>query len=299
MANRVLSGAAHVRLATRERVRSAAGEIGLCGIGSLRARVAAARPRFRFGILLPLPHRPFCRNVARAMETAAARTVGAEVNLRIEFLEDLSPQNTASSALSLATGCRAVGIVSAAHPTVTEALTTIQAQGVAVFALVAPLSATGLVPYVGLDNWKLGRTAAWAFAHLCLTPGRIGMLVGNPRFRNQEISEASFRSCFREFAPDFTLLEPLSAFESAAVAQDITEALLARNPDMVGLYVNGGGVTGAIAALHSTGRAGKLVVIGHDPTTVTRAALLDGSISKVMSHPLDVNSQEVVHPERG
>ncbi|WP_333817564.1 LacI family DNA-binding transcriptional regulator [Tabrizicola sp.] len=292
--NRVLSGAPNVRLATREKVQRAAEEIGFYGLGSIHARVAAARPRLRFGILLLQPHRPLYQSIARAMEAAAAQTVGAEVDLRVEFLEDLSPQNTANRALALANDCRAIGIVSAAHPTVTEALSQIQAQGVAVFSLIAPLPTTGQMSYIGLDNWKLGRTGAWAFAHLCRVPGKIGMLVGNPRFRNQEISEASFRSYFREYAPEFTLLEPLSTFESADVAQDITETLLASNPDMVGLYVNGGGVTGAIAALHSTGFAGKVVVVGHDLTAVTRAALLDGSMSMIMSHPLDRIARDTI-----
>lgn len=285
--NRVLSGAANVRLATRERVQQAAEDIGFYGVGSIQARVAAARPRLRLGVLLLQPHRPFYQNVARALQEAAAQAVGAEVDLRIEFLEDLSPKSTASRVLALGVDCAAICVVAAAHPTVTEAVSQLQAGGTPVFALIAPLSTTGQVPYIGLDNWKLGRTGAWAFAHLCHTPGKIGMLVGNPRFRNQEISEASFRSYFREFAQDFTLLEPLSTFESAAVAQHVTEGLLSEHPDIVGLYVNGGGVTGAIAALHSTGMAGKVITVGHDLTAVTREALIDGSIQMIMSHPLD------------
>ena len=87
--NRVLSGAANVRLATRERVQQAAAEIGFYGLGSIQARVAAARPRLRFGVLLLQPHRPFYRNIANAMEEAATTASGAEVELRIEFLEDL------------------------------------------------------------------------------------------------------------------------------------------------------------------------------------------------------------------
>ena len=50
--NRVLSGAANVRLATRERVQQAAERIGFYGLGSIQARVAAARPHLRFGVLL-------------------------------------------------------------------------------------------------------------------------------------------------------------------------------------------------------------------------------------------------------
>ena len=119
--NRVLSGAANVRLATRERVQKAAEEIGFYGVGSIQARVAAARPRLRFGVLLLQPHRPFYQNVAQALEDAAANAVGADIDLRVEFLEDLSPQNVANRALDLAETCNAICVTSAVHPVVTEA----------------------------------------------------------------------------------------------------------------------------------------------------------------------------------
>ena len=45
--NRVLSGSANVRLATRERVQQAAEQIGFYGLGSIQARVTAARPHLR------------------------------------------------------------------------------------------------------------------------------------------------------------------------------------------------------------------------------------------------------------
>jgi LacI family transcriptional regulator len=284
--NRVLSGAAKVRLATRERVQQAAEEIGFYGTGSIQARVAAARPRLRFGVLLLQPNRPFYQNVGRALQEAAATATGAEVELRVEFLEDLSPQNVAARALDLATTCQAVCVTSAVHPVVTQALEQIQARGIPVFALISQISVTGQMSYVGLDNWKVGRTSAWAFAHVCKAPGKIGILMGNPRYRNQEMNETGFRSYFREFAPDFTLLEPASTFESAAVAQDLTERMLADHPDLAGLYISGGGISGALAALRAGGRAGSLVVVGYDLTEVTRAALLDGSMTLVISHPL-------------
>ncbi len=284
--NRVLSGAANVRLTTRERVQKAAEEIGFYGVGSIQARVAAARPRLRFGVLLLQPHRPFYQNVAQALEDAAANAVGADIDLRVEFLEDLSPQNVADRALDLAETCNAICVTSAVHPVVTEALEQIQTRGIPVFALISQISVTGQMSYVGLDNWKVGRTSGWAFAHLCKTPGKIGILMGNPRYRNQEMNETGFRSFFRECAPDFTLLEPITTFESAAVAQELTEKLLAEHTDLAGLYISGGGISGALAALRATGRAGSLVVVGYDLTDVTRAALLDGTMTLLLSHPL-------------
>lgn len=285
--NRVLAGTTEVRAATRLRVQEAAARIGFYGLGAIQARVAASRPRFRFGVLLLQPHRPFYINVAQALRRAVAEEKSADIDLRIEFLEDLSPQSTAERALALAADCQAIGVVSAVHPIVSEALTQIQARGVHVFALIAPLSATEQISYVGLDNWKLGRSGAWAFVHLCHAPGKIGILVGNPRYRNQEMNEAGFRSYFREHAPEFRLLEPQSTFESAAVAQELTEKLLQEHPDLAGIYVNGGGVTGAIAALKSSGRAGKVTCVGFDLTSVTRTALLDETMVMVFSHPVD------------
>lgn len=292
--NRVLSGAANVRLATRERVQQAAEEIGFYGLGSIQARVSAARPKLRFGVLLLQPHRPFYRNVARALEDAAATASGAEVDLRIEFLEDLSPQNVANRALALAAECQAICVTAAVHPVVTEALERIQAQGISVFALISQISVTGQMSYIGLDNWKVGRTSAWAFANICKTPGKIGILMGNPRYRNQEMNEAGFRSYFRESAPDFILLEPVSTFESAAVAQEMTEKLLADHAVLAGLYISGGGISGALAALRASGRAGSMVVVGYDLMDVTRAALLDGAMTLVISHPLERLAREAI-----
>lgn len=284
--NRVLSGAAKVRLATRERVQEAAARIGFYGLGSIQARIAAARPKLRFGVLLLQRHRPFYQNVARALSEAAADATAAEIDLRVEFLEDLSPQNTAERALALAADCDALCLTSAVHPVVIDAVERIQSTGKPVFALISQLSATGQLPYVGLDNWKVGRTSAWAFASICKAPGKIGILMGNPRYRNQEMNETGFRSYFREHAPDFTLLEPITTFEAAAVAQEMTDRLLTDHPDLVGLYVSGGGISGALAALRSSGRAGQIVVVGYDLMDVTRAALLDGSMTLVISHPL-------------
>jgi LacI family transcriptional regulator len=292
--NRVLSGAANVRLATRERVQQAAEAIGFYGVGSIQARVAAARPRLRFGILLLQPHRPFYQNVARALEDAAATATGADVELRIDFLEDLSPQNIATHALDMAQSCHAVCLTAAVHPVVVQALDTIQAQGIPVFALISQLSVTGQMSYIGLDNWKVGRTSAWTFANVCKNSGKIGILMGNPRYRNQEMNEAGFRSFFREHAPGFSLLEPISTFESSAVAQEMTEELLSGHPDLSGLYISGGGISGALAALRSSGRAGSIVVVGYDLMDVTRAALLDGTMTLVISHPLNRLAREAI-----
>jgi LacI family transcriptional regulator len=173
--------------------------------------------------------------------------------------------------LELGETCAAVAVVAAMHPLVIRAVETLQERQIPVFALISPLSAAGQVPYVGLDNWKVGRTAAWATEHFCRTPGKLGILVGNHRYQCQEQNESGFRSYFREHAPGFTLLEPLSTFEESSVAEEMTEKLLREHPDLAGLFVS-----------------------GHQLMDVTRQGLLDGATSFIMSMPLSRFATETI-----
>jgi LacI family transcriptional regulator len=145
-----------------------------------------------------------------------------------------------------------------------------------IFALISELTATSPTGYVGLDNWKVGRTAAWAVANICKRPGKVGIFIGSHRYRCQDLNEMGFRSHFREHAPEFTVLEALTSLEDSRYAAEMTRELLARNPDLVGLYVAGGGVSGVMSALREDDAFRRIVAVGHELTPKTREGLIDG-----------------------
>jgi LacI family transcriptional regulator len=292
--NRVVGGGNGVRQATMRRVRDAAQSIGFYGLGAIEGRIIAARPKYRFGILLQQPNRTYYQMLGQALKEAGARVADCEVEIKLEFMEELTPQNIAARMLKMGEVCDAIGVVAAVHPLVTQAIDGLQRRGVPVFALISQLAATGDVHYVGLDNWKVGRTAAWTIHNVCKAPGKLGILVGNHRYRSQEMNETGFRSYFREYAPEFTLLEPLTTFETSAVAQEMAEKLLREHPDLKGLYVAGGGISGAIAALRASDKAGHIAAVGYQLMDNTRAALLDGVLTLVISQPLARIGDEVV-----
>lgn len=292
--NRVISGAGKVRQPTMQHVHEVAKAIGFYAVGAIEGRIAAVRSRYKFGFLLHQPGRAFYQNIATELRQAAARRSDCQIDAKIEFLEDLSPQNVATQMIDLAENCDAIAVVAAVHPLVTQAIETLQERGIPVFAIISQLEAAGQVHYIGLDGWKVGRTAGWACEHLCKEPGKLGILVGNHRYRCQEMNESGFRSYIREFAPDFTVLEPLSTFESKAVAQEMTERLLRDEPDLKALYVAGGGISGALEAVRNSDRAGKLIVIGYELMDVTRRGLLDGTMTFAISHPLTRLADETI-----
>lgn len=292
--NRILGDSGKVRQATMQRVMDAAEEIGFYGLGAIRSRVADTKPRHRFGVLLQGPTQVFYKVLAGSLTTAAKAVENSDVRLRIEYLEDLSPDSVAARILKVGAESDAVAVVAAEHPLVSDAIDKLGERGVPVIALVSPLSGKTNVGYVGLDNWKVGRTAAWAFDHICERPGTIATLVGTHRYRGHHLNESGFRSYFRENASEFALLEAVSTFESDAIARELTEELLRQHPDLKGLYVSGGGIGGAMAALRDSGRAGGIVTVGYDLTEPTKAGLLDDTLTLVISHPFEALAREAI-----
>jgi len=284
--NRLLRGDEGLKASTAQAIKDAANNLGYHGLRTIDYRLSAQKPKFKFGFLLLQPTRTFYKMLGAALEEAAARSDTPQIETHIVFAEDLSPDFFASKLLELGGICDAIGIVAPVHPQITRMIDKVSGDGTPIFALISQLSATGSFNYIGLDNWKVGRMSAWAFHKFSRKPGKIGVLVGNHRFRCQEMNEAGFRSYFREFAPEFQLIESIPTFETRSVAQEVTEHLLTQHPDLSGLFISGGGISGALVAIRSSGKAGIIDCVGYELMEATREGLLDGTLSMVISHPL-------------
>ena len=292
--NRVLNNPESVRKPTRDRVHHAAEELGFYGLGVIEHSVRKSRATHKLGVLLQQESRTFYHNLGKALHTAAETYPDANIKLTLIHLEDLSPDNVSNALLELSETCDSIALVAAQHPLVAQAIQTVMQKGIPVTGLIAPLYAADNVNFVGLDNWKVGRVAAWAFDKMVREPGKIGILVGNPRYQNQELNESGFRSYFRENNSKFTLLEPLPTYESSAVGRELVEDLLKKHPDLCGLFVSGGGITGALAGLRDMPRRQDFVTVGYELFDATRTGLLDGTLTMVISHPLEELARQTI-----
>ncbi len=291
--DRILNGRDKVRAGTAERVLAAAEALQFYALPALRQRLKVQSDRVKLGFLLQQSHRGFYRSIAAAL-VAAGEQMAEPVEVLVEHMDDLSPEAVADHILRMGAQVQALAVVSAEHPRVSAAIETLSARGVPTYGLISELTAACGTGYVGLDNWKVGRTAGWAIAGMCKRPGRVGIVVGNHRYRCQELNESGFRSYLREHAPEFSLLEPIQTFEDNGIAREVTEQLLRREPDLVGLYVAGGGMPGALEALRHSGRAEKLVTVGNDITEHTRSGLMDNILTMVFAHPVQRLAEEAV-----
>jgi len=289
--DRVINGRDPVRTHTAEKVLAAAEAIGFHAAGLIRQRIGPERPAKTLGFLLLQKGRPFYRILGDALVEAAETCGAVQGAARIVHAEDFDPNAIAEQIERLGKSADAIAVVAANHPRIAAAIAALHERGIPAFALISELTAPVPVGYAGLDNYKVGRTAAWAIANLCKRPGKVGIIVGTHRFRCQDLNEMGFRSYFREHAPDFALLEPAASLEDARYAAEITGDLLARAPDLVGLYVAGGGISGVVRTLRETDAGKRIVTIGHDLTPHTQTGLVDGVIKLLIAHPLKALSR--------
>jgi LacI family transcriptional regulator len=284
--DRVLNGRANVRAGTAEHIRAAAESLGYFAAGVIRERMRDVRQPRTLGFMLQRPDAVFYKGLADELQRATASSTELRGKAVVDYLRSQSPDHAAEAIVRLGSQVEALAVVVADHPLVTEAIDQLKARGVPVFALISDLSASQRAGYAGMDNRKLGRTAAWLITELAREPGQVVMYVGSPRFQCQEMSEISFRSYMREHAPAFELLETITTLETEAFGEERTYDLLQNHPDLCGFYMGGSGIEGMLRALRASKPRQRLVGVCNELTSITRSGLLTGHFHAVLSHPL-------------
>ena len=294
--NRLLHGTSKVRQETVERVLEAAQEIGFYGLGALHARKRANLPHRKLGFLMQQSHRPLYQMWAEAIIAAASRRADAVIEPNVLFEDDLSPEAVAANLVRIGETADAVAVVTADHPLVSQAIGELRAKGVPVVAYVTDLSAASRAGFVGTDEWKAGRTAAWFISQTASRPGKVFPFIGSHRYQCQDISDASFRSYMREHAPAFHVNETLLTHEEPDRAYGIVRELIEEEPDLMGIFVNGGGISGVLRAMRELPpeRQHEIRIVCRDIGPEGRKGLSEGLITAALRHPVEKTPEELI-----
>ncbi len=306
--DRVLNGRSNVREETVRRVHEAAETIGYHGANVIRYRLLADKPEFRLGLVLQKPRHAFYQDVLRIFEAQARGCMLRRVQIVARFAETARPEELAEILLSFKGRVDAVAATGLDHHLVTQAVQTLRGNGMPVYALLSDFAQGVRESYFGTNNLKVGRIAGWFISKLARHPGKVGLFVGGPRFHGHELRETGFRSFFRDAAPDFQLLDTQINLETRQLTYEATSDLLARHPDLVGLYVAGGGMEGAIQAVREARSdlsvAPQVVLIVNELTPESQSGLQDQTVSVVLGTPIrqlaaDLIGQMIATSEKG
>ena len=283
--DRALNGREKVRADTVARIADAARKLG--HPAALRLAGADANlPTLRFGVALHKQGQDFYKAFAEELHRAVADAKGLQGRLVLEFASGQAPSEMARRLRSMEGRCDVLAATAVNHPEVTEAVQHLRSTGMHVFALLSEFAEGVRTGYLGLDNLKHGRTAGWMMALAAKGSGKLAIFVGGHRWHGHDLRETGFRAYLREAAPSLEVLEAQINLETRQLTYEATQALLARHPTLRGIYVAGGGMEGAIAALREAKRPDVALIVSAF-TPESRAALATGVATMVIDTPLE------------
>jgi LacI family transcriptional regulator len=293
--DRVLNRRQAVREGTAQRLLLAAQRLGYHAAALIEARLQADLPTLRLGVVLHKGTQAFYVEFADQLRRAASAVTSARIELELAYASSQAPGDVTGQIERLAGRVDAIAATAVNHQTVTACVSRLRAEGIPVFSLLSDFAQGVRSGYLGVNNLKVGRTAAWTIATAAPMPGKVAIFVGGHRWHGHELRETGFRSYFREFAPEARLLDPLVNLETRQLTYEATLDLLARHPDLRGLYVAGGGMEGAIAALRETRAPGEVSLVVNELTEDTRAGLIYRTITLVIATPLGELCARLMH----
>ena len=294
--NRILSGTSNVRSLTAQRVQKAAEKIGFYGVGTIEDHMRKSAPHYRLGFLLQQSTRDLYQLFGKEIiATCRARQLEV-IDPVIEFVDLLTPENISARLLALGQTCDAVAVIAADHPQIGQTIRELHEMGKPVVTYITDQSAPERAAFVGTDNWKVGRTAAWLMTQMISGNGRIALFLGNHRYQCQDVADASFRSYIREHAPDLKIEESRPTHEEPDNAYDMVSQLLKTTPDLAGIFITGGGISGILKALRELpeDRRKSIKLMCRDIGPETRRGLSEGLITAALSHPVEATSKTLI-----
>lgn len=292
--DRVLNGREQVREETARIVYEAAQRAGYHAAGLIGQRILAQLPEMTFGFVFHKPKQEFYQKLVEHIEQAVRDCPLVRGRAVIEFSPSQVPSDFAKLMRNMAGRVDAVAATAITHHDVTEAVVELKKQNIPTFSVLNDFAQSDRQGYIGLNNMKTGRVSSWMIATAAKSSGKVGVFVGGHRWHGHELREMGFRMHFREYSPEFEVLDTLVNLETRQLTYEATIDLLSRHKDLRGLYIAGGGMEGAIAALREMRKPGEVALVVNELTSVSRKALADRYLTMAMATPLDKLSRDLV-----
>jgi len=282
--DRVLHDRPNVSPRARMQVAEAAVRIGYPLPAALRDAVTGSLPQVTLGFVLHKRGQTFYQRFAEEIGRACAARRDVGIRPQIRFAASQAPGDFAAEITALAEGCQALAATAVNHASLSRLAGDLARRGLPVFSMLNDFAGSSGSGYLGLDNLRVGRLAGWMMATRLQAPGKVAVFVGGTRWHGQAMRDTGFRTYLHDHAPRITVLDTAVNLETRALTHEATLDLLERVPDLSGLYVAGGGMEGAIAALRAPDR---LTLIVNELTPDSRSALAERYVTMVIATPLE------------
>jgi LacI family transcriptional regulator len=280
---RVINGRGGVRPETVEKVFLAVRKL------NYRHRMPEAhRGLIRIEVILVRPETSFYSRMNHAFERIAA-LLDMSIVVHRTFARENDPVDFAHYIANPAVRRSALIVVAPDHPDVVKSLRTVANQGTPVVQIMTRPAPE--LPYVGIDNYAAGRTAAHYMSRMLV--GRQGSFVAlchSGAYENHKERIRGFSTYLAEHDGDHLFSQVMFDYDDDINSMELLRGALRDDPDLVGLYTAGGD-NRSVAAVLKEHAPRQVFWVGHELSDQARNALRGGVMSIVLDQAPEIQAR--------
>ena len=234
----------------------------------------------RIDVLLIRPDTEYFQRLNLAF-SQVARKLGRSVTLQRTFLDETCANEIAKRIRST-TSNGIITHIGQEDLELSNALREAYSVGKPVVNVTADFPDSTRGDYVGIDNYRAGRTAAFFMSRMANGDGVLLVLRHSIAYRGQAERVRGFVDGILHRRPDLKIAEILDVRDQDAIARSLVSTALKKQRNVVGVYCAGDGRRGVGDALHAAGSGNKVIFVAHELTETTAAMLRLGVLDLVI-----------------
>lgn len=280
--DRVLNERPGVRSVTIKKVQAAIDELGY--VRDTAAANLARRRVYNLLFILPDTKNEFVAALRSQIDQQAEKLSNDRTELSlalaapfdaqdfVQVLDQIDPSETDG-----------VAIFSPETPSVRDAVKRVKDKGIPVVTLVSDLPSSERDHFVGIDNVAAGRTAAQLMGRFTRKSGKILFITGSRFARDHLERRQGFDLVIDEEFPDLEVAASFEGRDDPELIYSLLPEVFENHPTICGIYSSAAGNEGLIRYLKDHRAADDIVVIGHELTPLSKAALRDRYFDAVIN----------------
>jgi LacI family transcriptional regulator len=281
--DRVLNDRLGVKPHTIKAVHDAIERIGF--VRNASAANLARSKTYRFLFLLPRSGDQFLDELILRIEEANAAFASEMVRAEVVRINESDPHHIANYLRGLSTDAvDGVAIMAPESPPVRDAMLRLSERGIGTVSFISGQAITAGGDFVGIDNHAAGATAGQLLGRFAGgRSGKVLVIAETMQSRDSLERRLGFDQVMTRHFANLAVLPSLETHGDPDRTQRIIRNSFLNHPDIIGVYVLSSEARRPLEAVATAQGHDQPIIIAHERTPFTEAALLDRQIDGVIT----------------
>ncbi|SCP99710.1 LacI family DNA-binding transcriptional regulator [Anaerobium acetethylicum] len=276
--DKVLNERPGVKDATRQKVLKIAHELNYQPNFLGKALVQSKNP-IKIGIILTPEYNPFIQKMLVGVQNAQNEFSAFGIETSVKMPISLEPAEQISILNSLESeGVEGIAVFPLDDDAVRNKINQLIDKGIAVITFNSKIEGTNDFCFVGQNHHKAGRIAAGLLMKLLPPEGDVGIIISSHYLSCHRDRLQGFLEKLKDSSSSINVFDVQENQDRKDEAFKITLEYCNQHPQLNGLYITGGGVSGVGSALSLLNLSHKVAVICHDLVPDTLELLQNGTV---------------------